>query len=88
MTHGHAVNLKSLDLWQKTFNDDDDVLLPLLYSSLKQEIILFIGLNPSFSQKGYNSLLRNTQFLNLNPSSFYDWRNRKTLDLEIALKLE
>ncbi len=88
MTLGHSVNSKSLDLWQQTFKDDEDVLLPLLYSSLKQEAILFIGLNPSFSQKGYGSLLRNTQFFNLDPSSFYHWRNRKNIDLEIALQVE
>jgi hypothetical protein len=88
MTLGHSINSKSLDLWQKTFKDDEDVLLPLLYSSLKREVILFIGLNPSFSQKGYGSLLRNSQFFNLDPSSFYYWRNRKNIDLKIALQVE
>jgi hypothetical protein len=88
MTLGHSINSKSLDLWQKTFKDDDDVLLPLLYPSLKREAILFIGLNPSFSQKGYSSLFRDTQFSNLDPLSFYHWRNRKNVDLQIALQIE
>lgn len=88
MANGHSVNLKSFQLWEQTFEDADNVLVPHLYPSLKKDAILFIGLNPSFSQKGYSSLLRHTEFSNLEPSNFYHWRNRKKLDLEIALRVE
>lgn len=88
MTNGHSINSKSLHLWQQTFKDDDDVLLPLLYPNLRKGAILFVGLNPSFSQRGYSSLLRSTKFSSLEPSSFYHWRNRENLDLETALEVE
>ena len=88
MTIGHSINQKTLHLWHQTFKDDDDVLLPLLYPSLKEDAILFVGLNPSFSQRGYSSLLRGTAFSNLEPAAFYHWRNRESFDLAIALAIE
>jgi hypothetical protein len=87
MTIGHSINQKILDLWQQTFNPDDEVLLPLLYPAIKEDAILFVGLNPSFSQRGYNSLLRGTALSNLDPSAFYHWRNRENFDLEIDLTI-
>jgi hypothetical protein len=88
MSAGHSINQKILDLWQQTFNPEDDVLQPLLYASLKEDAILFVGLNPSFSQRGYNSLLRGTAFSNLDPSAFYHWRNRENFDLVIEHAIE
>lgn len=87
MVAGHSINQKILDLWQQTFKPEDDVLLPLLYPSLKEDVILFVGLNPSFSQRGYNSLLRGTAFSHLDPLTFYHWRNRKSFDLDTELAI-
>ncbi len=87
MTTGNFINQKILDLWQQTFKPEDDVLLPLFYPSLKEDAILFVGLNPSFSQRGYTSLLRGTAFSNLDPSAFYHWRNRDGFEVEIELAI-
>jgi hypothetical protein len=77
-----------LHLWQQTFKDEDDVLMPLFYPSLKEDAILFVGLNPSFSKKGYSSLLRGTAFSNLELQVFYHWRNRESFDLDMELAIE
>ncbi|MDQ3685200.1 MAG: hypothetical protein M3430_06295 [Acidobacteriota bacterium] len=88
MTIGHSINQKILHLWQQTFKDEDDVLLPIFYPSLKEDAILFVGLNPSFSPKGYSSFLRGTAFSNLEPLMFYHWRNRERFDLEISFAID
>ena len=83
-----SINSQSLLLWENKFKDDEDVLPPLLYSSLKRETVLFVGLNPSFNKKSYISLLRNAQFSEFNLSDLYRWRNWKKEDLKIVLQIE
>lgn len=87
MVTRHSINQKALDLWEQTFKPEEDVLLPLFYPCLKEDAILFVGLNPSFSQKGYNSLLRGTAFSHINSLTFYHWRNRENFDLDIELTI-
>lgn len=83
-------NLKQnlLDLWRSHYQDDNNALMPLFYGSLKQHALLFVGLNPSFSEKGFIQLFQDTEFAGLNPNEFYAWKNRKNFDFEKAIKIE
>lgn len=83
-------NLKQnlLDLWRSHYQDDNNALMPLFYGSLKQHALLFVGLNPSFSEKGFIQLFQDTEFAGLNPIEFYAWKNRKNFDFEKAIKIE
>lgn len=51
-------NTRIIDLWGKYYGNDEDALSPLLYKTLKENCLLFIGLNPSFSLKGFKSFLK------------------------------
>jgi len=53
------IHNKVIELWQ---NQDISKRVPLFYSDLKKNALLFIGLNPSFSETGYKRILKDTEF--------------------------
>src|SRR4051812_33633762 len=87
-TTGHSINQRILDLWERTFTDQDDVLMPLIYPSIKDDAILFVGLNPSFNQKWFASIFRGLGLQGVDPLAFYHWGNRESFDLKVALEIE
>jgi hypothetical protein len=88
MNEINQINQKVIELWQRTFNDDENVFMPLLYSPIKRNILLFVGLNPSFSQKGFQIVLKDTPYSHINPGYFFHWHNRVMFDLETAQEIE
>lgn len=83
-----AVNQAVLKLWGSSFQSDADVLVPLIYPPMKQATLLFIGLNPSFNEKGFRTFLEKTPYSNIDPVRFYHWSNREAFDLERAKAIE
>ena len=81
-------NLAVMDLWQDTFSDDADVLVPLIYPPIKRDALLFVGMNPSFSQKRFQEILKDTPHSRIDLAEFYHWRNRAGFDLEKAQAIE
>ena len=77
-SHGEgAAPLSSLNkrlekLWCKHFNRED-VSSPLFYDELKPSAILFIGTNPSFSEKQIKECLGSTCFAE-DPLEYFKWR--------------
>lgn len=67
------INSKIIDLWNKYFHSDNEVYVPLLYDNFKKGGLLFVGMNPSFSTKGFRTILKNTEYKNINPESFLKW---------------
>jgi hypothetical protein len=53
------INQNIIDIWEK-YKVSERV--PLLYPDLKIQTILFVGLNPSFSRKGFKKILKDTQY--------------------------
>lgn len=88
VTAGHPINQAAFDLWERTFTDQDDVLMPLIYPSIREDAILFIGLNPSFNEKWFVTIFRGLGLQGVDPLAFYHWRNRADFDWAVALKIE
>jgi hypothetical protein len=84
----NEINQEVLKLWEHTFDNDSEVFMPLIYLPIKKRILLFVGLNPSFSLKGFRIILKDTPYLHLNPEEFFHWRNRAKFDLETAQTIE
>lgn len=71
------INKEILDLWKCYFPYSDNVFAPLLYGKLKKNALLFIGCNPSFSEKAINRLLtENADSFSrkLSAKEFFKWR--------------
>lgn len=57
------INRKIIEFWK---SQDVSKRVPLIYSDeLVQNALLFIGMNPSFSVKGYKSILRGTPYAHI-----------------------
>src|SRR3989344_5448379 len=69
------VNRSILATWKKHFGTREDVLAPIFYDDFKQGGILFIGMNPSFVPQKIRTIVRDTEFENLDPETFYRWDN-------------
>ena len=69
------INSKIVSLWSKYFKGDPDVYAPLFYDELKKGGLLFVGCNPSFSVRGFGTFLRDTEYKNIDPSTFFKWSN-------------
>lgn len=69
------INSKIVTLWDKYFEGMEDVYAPLFYDNLKTGSLLFIGVNPSFSVSGYKSVMKDTEYADLDPEKFFTWRN-------------
>lgn len=51
-----------IKIWKKHEGYKVSKLVPLFYPDLKPGLILFVGLNPSFSQKGFKKILKGTSY--------------------------
>lgn len=69
------INQKIIELWNKYFADNSEVCAPLFYEEFKKNSLLFVGMNPSFSARGFNSILKDTEYTDLDPTVFFKWSN-------------
>ena len=67
------INQKIIELWNKYFKNNPDVYAPLFYEEFKKDSLLFIGMNPSFSIHGFKSILKNTEYTDIDPTVFFKW---------------
>ena len=75
-----SINKEILKLWENKKTSQTNGLMPLLYTEIKRNAILFVGLNPSFSERGFNSLLKGTSYENLDIKTFYAYPKSKYFD--------
>ena len=59
------INSKILKVWND-YPDECGKYLPTLYPKFKSSGILFIGLNPSFSDKAFKKILKGTKYEGIN----------------------
>jgi hypothetical protein len=59
------INLKILKVWDD-YPNESGIYNPILYPKFNQEGILFIGLNPSFSDKEFKKILKGTKYEGIN----------------------
>lgn len=76
------------DLWEKHFGPEENIYVPLIFSPLKENGLLFIGANPSFSPEGFRRILKDTGHSSLDPQTFFHWSNRSLLDFKTAMEIE
>lgn len=69
------INQKIIDLWNKHFKGNLDVYAPLFYGDLKKDKLLFVGMNPSFSLRGFRTILKDTEYADIDPPTFFKWSN-------------
>ena len=69
------INSKIVSLWNKYFKDDINVYAPIFYDEFKKGGLLFVGMNPSFSSRGFKTVLQNTEFKDMDPEIFFKWSN-------------
>ena len=85
------INRRVIALWEDKYpnsEDVEDVWMPLVYPPLQEEGILFIGLNPSFSDRGFRTILTDTPYASISPREFFQWRNRSEFDMTTAIAIE
>lgn len=84
------VNRRVVALWENKFSDSayDVEWMPLVYPPLRKESILFIGLNPSFSDTGFRTILADTPYISISSREFFHWRNRSKFDIATAIAIE
>ena len=72
------INSVILDLWKKNkYQKYVGRYSPLLFPEFNKGGILFIGLNPSLSEKGIKKILKGTKFRFIKDIKSFEWRNRK-----------
>lgn len=69
------INSKIIALWNKYFQNDVDVYAPLFYDEFKKSGLLFVGMNPFFSTRGFKTILQNTEYKDMDPATFFKWSN-------------
>lgn len=87
-THGEigGLNEKILKLWEKYATPK--MRFPMLYPEIPKGCILFVGLNPSFSDKGFKQILSDTRFKKENPRKLYDWKRRDKNTASLVVEIE
>jgi hypothetical protein len=85
-----TVNKEILALWKEWHKDQDDKLIPSLLPPLKKNCLLFVGYNPSFSEIGFKSFLKDTPFegVGKDPKSYYSFKNWDPDKLHSILEIE
>ena len=70
-----SINQKIIALWNKYFKDVPSVYAPLFYDEFKKNAIVFVGMNPSFSVRGFRTILADTEYWQIDPVTFFKWGN-------------
>lgn len=82
------MNRRLLDLWEKTPSKYLNGLMPFFIDEPERNCITFIGLNPSFTERGYEAGLRNTTYGGIDIRGFYSFPESASFNLEKALDIE
>jgi len=75
-------------LWINTFGKGTGAYAPLPFTSPTPDSIIFVGMNPSFSSRGWKSLLQRAARPDVDPTSFFQWPSPEDFDEKLAHKLE
>ena len=91
MTLADEINHEILDLWDAPEHGlaSKQPPMPLLYPELTGGGLVFVGLNPSFSDKAFRQFLRGDEWSGFEPEPFYAWRDRvEDFDASRARQIE
>lgn len=82
------INADLAALWKEFFPESGKVYAPMQYKAPKVGSLVFVGMNPSFSSKGWKSLVRRSTTPELDPHAFFQWPSPQDFDVGLAHKLE
>jgi hypothetical protein len=81
------INADLRAIW-KQYPADRGRYSPMQYRKPKKGCLMFVGMNPSFSSKGWKGLLKHAKRPTLNPHQFFRWPSPRHFDDELAHELE
>jgi hypothetical protein len=84
----NLINKKIIKLWNKYFPDGSTVYAPLFYNKFKTDGIVFVGINPSFSERAQKHIFRDSELGDINATEFFSWKNISNNPDHIKLCLE
>lgn len=74
------LNNRIIKIWKKHFNNKR-VYTPSFFGEIKKKSILFVSLNPSFSDRTFNNFSVGTEYEGMNYHKFFLWKpDRKDLE--------
>lgn len=84
------INQKIVTLWNKHFAGNTEVYAPLFYDELHKDRLVFVGMNPSFSARGFRTILKDTEYADFDMVSFFKWQNisSNTKLIDDCIKME
>lgn len=82
MNISKEINKKILEVWKEKYGKNSDVYVPLFYPELKNNCIVFIGFNPSFSEKDAVRILKKHGYKDINQENVNDFYKFKLLNEE------
>jgi hypothetical protein len=76
-------------LWRaQSFPRSPKIYAPMQYLKPKAGSVVFVGINPSFSARGWKRLLKNTKHDRIRPEKFFSWPVPAYFNLERAHEVE
>lgn len=83
------INARFIALWTETFGNGSAVHAPVLRAAPEPGRIVFVGLNPSLSRKGWDSVLEKARQKDLpHPLDYFRWPAPPYFEIGIAHRLE
>lgn len=70
-----VINQQIIKLWNKYFQNNPEAYAPLFYDTFATNSVLFVGMNPSFSAKGFTSIYKGSQYETVKQTEFFKWSN-------------
>lgn len=82
------INTDLRALWREFFPSTARVYAPMQYKAPQPDALVFVGMNPSFSSKGWKSIVRRSTWPELDPHAFFQWPSPQDFDEALAHELE
>lgn len=71
----NPINKKIIKLWNRYFPDSSTVYAPLFYNKFKTNGLVFVGINPSFSEHAHKYIFKESELGKHNSSEFFTWKS-------------
>lgn len=84
----NELNAELEGIWADVVQHDSQKYAPVQFNTPKKNGIVFVGLNPSFSDDGWKSNLKNTPHQHIDPRTFFSWPRPPEFDMALAQHLD
>lgn len=82
------INDSIINLWRSTPDEYLNGRMPFLLSEIKKDRIIFVGINPSFSERGFSKPLEKLHLPDLDITEFYTFPESAIFDIDLSLQIE